>query len=90
MSDETTSQTQKAFGFFSKMVDQQFDRMNAWMDQMENLQQKGIDRSEDAIDEMANLSKETLHYADKLSNEWRKMSIDAMRQTTDSIRPDDA
>lgn len=90
MSNDKTSQTQKAFGFVTNLVDQQFDRMNAWMEQMEKMQSKGLDRTEDAIDEMANLSKETLHYADKLSSEWRKMSIDAMRQTTDAVRSDDA
>ena len=88
MATEQSSHTQNPFSFFNNMMDEQVDRMNAWFDEVEKIQSKSFDRAEQVIDEAAEAGKTTLEYFENLSHEMRKMSIDTLRQTTESIQSD--
>lgn len=79
--------SEKTFGFLSKLFDNklfdaQLERMNAWMEQMEELQKQNIDRSAEAMEEMAELGKETLNYAEDLSRQWVELNLETFRSAT--------
>lgn len=89
MSTEKSSQTHKSFEFVNNMVDGQIDRMNSWLEQMEKWQKEGFERTEAAIDEAADLSKTTLDYVQRLSEEWREMGMETLRQTSETLKTDE-
>lgn len=88
MGSEDTSQSQNPMSFFSRMVDEQVDRVNHMFDEVEKWQHKGFERTERVIDEAAEASKTTLEYLEDVTREWQKMSVDTLRQTTDTLRSD--
>ena len=89
MSNDETSQTHKTFSFFNDIVEEQFEQADAWLDEMQEWQKKGFERTEKAIDEAADLGKTTLDYAQRLSEEWRELSMQTFRQTTETLRTDE-
>lgn len=89
MSTPNNSHTQKTMSFFSNMMDDQLERMDAWLDEMQEWQKKGFERTEDAIDEAADLSKATLSYVERLSDEWAELSTETIRQATDTMKTDE-
>ena len=62
----SNSQTQKTMSFFTNMMTNHVERVDAWLDEMQKWQKKGFDRTEEAIDEAADLGKSTLSYMERL------------------------
>lgn len=89
MSTENSTQSHNPFSFFTRIMDGQVDRVDAWLEQMQEWQHKGFDRTEEAIDEAADLSKTTLRYVQRLTDEWQEMSTETMRQMTDRVNADE-
>lgn len=69
-------QPQQFLEMFSKASAAELARMEQMQKQFEDLQKQAITRTFEAIDESARLMKESLSYAVKLSEEWRKITIE--------------
>ena len=41
----------------------------------------------DAVDELARLAGDSITYFGQLSNEWRKLSLEAVQRTADAFAP---
>lgn len=70
------SQPQQFVDAWTKMTAEQLARFEQMTAQYEEMQQKAMERAFEAIDESARLMKESLTYATKLSEEWRKISVE--------------
>lgn len=71
----------EAFETWQKMADDSFARTSAFYAQMDELEAKNIERTENAIQEVAKLTKETLAYGAQLGAAWRKISLETMHRT---------
>lgn len=86
MSTKKTSQAQQnqpqqsAASTFVSTLEEQAQRVEAAVQDMTQAQATGLDRAQDAIDEMARLSKQSLEYAAKLTGQWNELVLDAGRK----------
>jgi len=69
----------KAFETWQKLADDSFARATAFYTQIDELEAKNVERTERAIQEIAKLTKETLGYSAQLGAEWRKISLESMK-----------
>lgn len=69
---------------FAKMSAEQLERMEQMTAQFEEMQQKTLARAYEAIDESARLMKESIAYTVKLSEEWRKITVDATKKAAEA------
>jgi hypothetical protein len=69
----------KAFETWQKMADDSYARTAAFYAQLDELDAKNVERTENAIKEIAKLTKETLAYQAQLGAEWRKLSLETMK-----------
>jgi len=79
MSDQTSSHVQQAQDAWKKMVDDHVTRVEELHAQIARVESQTTERTREAIDEVARMSKETLGYAGQLSAEWRKLTLEATR-----------
>ncbi|MBK6514581.1 MAG: hypothetical protein IPM79_32810 [Polyangiaceae bacterium] len=70
------TQPQQFVDAWTKMTAEQVARFEQMTAQYEEMQQKAMERAFEAIDESARLMKESLSYATKLSDEWRKITVE--------------
>lgn len=82
MADKTNSQAQKGMKFFNNLLEGQFDRVDAWYEQVEEMQKKGFEQADEALENAASLNRASIKYAQELSQDFFKLSLDAFRQTT--------
>ena len=81
MSFDPFAQMTKAFEQWQKMTDESIHRATAFYAEVDKLEAKGIERTTVAIDEVSVNFKETLAYGAQLGAEWRKLSLDAIKQS---------
>ena len=60
-------------------------RLRDFAGELEKLQTTALDQARQVIDETARLYKESLNYGGLLMSEWRRMALDATRQTVDTF-----
>lgn len=70
----------KAYEAWQKAATDSFARAASFYGEMDKLEAKGVERTTVAIDEMAVLSKETLAYGMQLGAEWRKLTLESLKQ----------
>src|SRR5262249_5732065 len=75
MSDHTGSHVKDAQDAWKKMLDDHLARVEALEEQTARAEAQAAERTREAIDEVARMSKETLAYAGQLSAEWRKLCL---------------
>lgn len=80
-------QSQQFMDAWIKMTQEQLARMEQMQESVQKLQGQAIERTREAIDESARLMKETLNYTTQLSEEWRKVTTDAVKKATESFTP---
>lgn len=80
-------QSQQFMDAWIKMTQEQLSRMDEMQESVKKLQGQAIERTREAIDESARLMKETLNYTTQLSEEWRKVTTDAVKKATESLTP---
>lgn len=80
-------QPQQFVDAFAKMSAEQLERMEQMTAQFEEMQQKTLTRAYEAIDESARLMKESIASAVKLSEEWRKITVDATKKAAAASTP---
>ena len=77
----------KAFEQWQKMTDESLQRASTFYGEVDKLEAKGIERSTVAVDEVAVNFKETLAYGAQLGAEWRKLSLEAIKQASTAFTP---
>ena len=81
MSFDPFAQMNKAFEQWQKMTAESIQRATAFYGEVDKLEAKGVERSTVAIDEISVNFKETLAYGAQLTAEWRKLTLDAIKQS---------
>lgn len=67
----------KAWEIWQKLANDSVARLAGMAKDVESVEAQGVQRANDAIDEAAKLTKETLAYGARLASEWRKLSLAA-------------
>lgn len=94
MTKTAPSQTQKnptAGGFdpmemVSRLTAENVARLQSLYDELASWESKAYDRAKSAADQMAELANESFQYASKLTAEWRELTLEATRRSTDLLR----
>ena len=87
MSFDPFAQMNKAFEQWQKMTAESIQRATAFYGEVDKLEAKGIERTTVAIDEVSVNFKETLAYGAQLGAEWRKLTLDAIKQASTAFAP---
>jgi hypothetical protein len=77
----------KAFEQWQKMTEESIARATAFYGEVDKLEAKGVERTTVAIDEVAVNFKETLAYGTQLGAEWRRLSMEAIKNATTAFTP---
>ena len=77
----------KAFEQWQKMTEESIARATSFYGEVDKLEAKGIERTTVAIDEVAVNVKETLAYSSQLGAEWRRLSMEAIKNATAAFTP---
>ena len=85
MAENVSSQTQQNVGNFKKAAEEQVARMGLMLDEAAKLEARLVDYGISAIDEAASMWKGSMRYATELTTEWRKLSLEAARRTTELL-----
>lgn len=80
-----TSQMQQGMAAWKKLFDEQLQRFATVQEEMAKAEVRHAEQVRAAIDEQARMMKESLAYAAQLSAEWRRLSLEAVRRTTDLV-----
>jgi hypothetical protein len=75
----------KTMETFAKGMEDSSSRASAFFAEIEKQDAARIERTSNAIDEIARLQKETLVYTAKMGADMRKMSLDAMKSVADKV-----
>ena len=87
MFNDVFSQSQQFLTGWSKLWQHQLERLDAASQEAARLQAESAARTSEVIDELAELGKASLDYANRLSAEWRHAGVEAWRRGTDSVIP---
>ena len=87
MSFDPFAQMTKAFEQWQKMTAESITRATAFYGEVDKAEAKTIERSAVAIDEISVNFKETLAYGAQLGAEWRKLSLEAIKQSATAFAP---
>ena len=82
MSFDPFAQLTKSFEAWQKMTEESIRRATAFYGEVDKAEAKGVERTTLAIDEVSVNFKETLAYGAQLGAEWRKLSLDAIKQAS--------
>ena len=80
-------QPQQMLEIWTKATQEQLARMDKMAEQVQSMQGQAVERTKEAIDETARLMKESVAYATALSNERRKVSLEATKKATEMVTP---
>lgn len=78
MAEKKTSQSQHASHPF-----QNIPQIDALLEQAGEAERKGFEQMRTAVDESARLMNEALAWQAQMSSEWRRMTLEAVRRTTE-------
>lgn len=87
MNFDPFGQMNKAFEAWQKMADDGVQRALSFYTELDKLEAKGVERTAVAVDEVAVLQKETLAYGAQLAAEWRRLTIESMKQAATAFTP---
>lgn len=88
MFEKVFSQSQQFMAGWGKLWQDQLERVDCATEDAVKLQEQGAARATQAIDELATLGKVSLQYANRMSAEWRRASMEAWRRGVDLITPE--
>jgi hypothetical protein len=77
------AQPQQFGDFWTKAMKEQLGRVETVQQEMAKLEAQGFERANESIEEAAKLTRESISYAHKLGAEWRKVSLEAMKKSTE-------
>lgn len=73
--------------FFTRVMTDQGDRVASAMSEYARVEQKGAEQARVAADEWSRLAQASMTYGLELSEQWRKLSLEATRRTFDLMTP---
>jgi hypothetical protein len=79
----STSQVQQVVGLWQKSWSDHVARVASLYEEVGKVEAKQVEQVTTAVDEMAKLTRETMSYAAQLAAEWRRLSLDATRRSTE-------
>jgi len=85
MNFDPFGQMTKAFEAWQKMADDSVQRAMSFYGELDKLEAKGVERTAVAVDEVAVLQKETLAYGAQLAAEWRRLTLESMKQMSSTF-----
>lgn len=68
---------------WARMTQEGLHRMQAFFDELAKLEGSQYERTRTAADEVAKLVGDTFSYANQMTNEWRKLTLEATRRSTE-------
>ena len=83
MSEMVNVQLQQVQAFWKKAIEETFTRTNAFYDELGKLDAKKNEQATEVVDEMAKLTKESLAYSAALGAEWRRLTLEAIKRSTE-------
>jgi hypothetical protein len=87
MFEEAFSQLQQSMAQWGKLWQDQLEHMDSATEEVVKLQQHGVARTGQAIDEMATLGKASLQYASRVGAQWRRVNVEAWRRSAEIMTP---
>jgi hypothetical protein len=87
MSVKPISQSQQNLRAWKNLVDDQVAAVDLAFGEAARLEARGMERAQTAVVEMAKLSQDTLIFWGRITLEWRRLSIDAVRRAADLMIP---
>jgi hypothetical protein len=79
----------QASGTWQKTVQDQIKTAQSFWGEYERMANETTQLSQNAIDEMARIAKDSLDAGSKVASAWRRMSIDAARRITEATIKDE-
>ncbi len=74
-------QSQQTSEVWTKAWKDSAARFDAFTKEAEKAEQHTFERTNEAIEESARLTKETFAYAQKLNAEWRRITLESLKKT---------
>jgi Zn finger protein HypA/HybF involved in hydrogenase expression len=78
-----TSQVQQVVGVWQKSWNDHVSRVTSIYEEVGKVEAKQVEQVTTAVDEMAKLTRETMSYGAQLAAEWRRLSFEAARKSTE-------
>ena len=72
---------------FKKLAEEQTGRWASLQDEIERFAGEGRTRYEGGVEEYGRLLKESLKYSVQVSNEWRKLALEATKRVAEIVTP---
>jgi hypothetical protein len=70
---------------WAKLTREGVTKMQALFDELAKLEAQSYERTRSAADEMAKLMGDTFSYANQMTSEWRKLTLEATRRSTEML-----
>lgn len=80
-----TTPSNPVVDFWTKAWKEQLGRVDSMQKEMEKIEAQTFERTVEALDESAKLTRETFAYMHKLNAEWRKVTLDSVKKAGESI-----
>lgn len=79
------TQPQQFGDFWLKAMKDQVARVESMQKELEKLEQQSFERTNEALEESAKLARESFAYTQKVQAEWRKISLDAIKKSSEML-----
>jgi hypothetical protein len=76
-------QLQQVQAFWMKAIEDTFGKTQAFYEELGKLDASRNEQATGAIDEMAKLTKESIAYSAALGAEWRRLTLEAIKRSTE-------
>lgn len=83
MADKENVQLQQVQAFWKKSMDDALARTTAFYDELAKMETKRNEQATQVVDELAKLTKESFAYASALNAEWRRLSLEAVKRSSE-------
>lgn len=80
-------QLQQVQAFWMKAIEDTFGKTQAFYEEMGKLDASRNEQVSGAVDEMAKLTKESIAYSAALGAEWRRLTLEAIKKSTEMLTP---
>ncbi len=79
--------TQQFAENWKKMAGEPMKQFEEVIANINTMQEQSVERASDAIDGSAKLVKDSLRYSQELTQQWRKLSLDASKRAAEMMTP---
>ena len=77
------TQPQQIGEFWLKAMKDQLTRAETMQKELERIEAHTVERTSEAFEESTKLARESIAYSQKLQADWRKISIDAFKKSSE-------